>query len=76
MSRDRETTLALREPDVSKFTPQELDLAYVLIEAFRDKWATELSLITHTFPGWKLAKERETIPYSAVLVGDRKPYAR
>jgi hypothetical protein len=73
MSTDRETTLALREPDVTKFSPQELDLAYVFLEAFRNKRGTELSLITHTFPGWQLAKERETIPYSAAFVGERKP---
>ena len=73
MCTDREKTIALREPDVSKFSVQELNMAYVFLDAFRDKKGTELSLITHTFPGWQLAKERETIPYSAAFVGDRKP---
>jgi uncharacterized phage-associated protein len=69
----REVTLALREPNVSIFTPQQLDVVYRVLTLCRDMDGSDLSQLTHQFPGWKLAREKETIPYSIALVGSRKP---
>ena len=70
---EREVTLALRDPDVSKFSSQELDLIYRVLEAHRGKSGTDLSAESHRFIGWELAREKETIPYPVALVGTRKP---
>lgn len=70
---DIETTLALREPDVSLFTPQEIDLVHNLIHFCWGRNGNYLSEMSHKFAGWALAKEKETIPYSVALVGSRKP---
>lgn len=73
LGNDRERTLALREPDVDKFTPSELGLIFKVIEIFRGKSGTDLSEVSHNLFGWQLSKEKETIPYSMALVGQRKP---
>jgi hypothetical protein len=70
---DQETTLALREADLSKFTAQEVDLVSKLIQICWGKSGNYLREATHKFAGWELAKEKETIPYSVALVGSRKP---
>jgi hypothetical protein len=70
---DKERTLALRDPDVTKFSPNELGLIFKVIEALRTATGRELSDLSHTLFGWQLSKEKETIPYSTALVGQRKP---
>lgn len=70
---EREITLALREPNVKIFTPEQLDLIYRVLDNCRSKDGSELSELTHRFPGWKLAREKEVIPYSVALVGNRNP---
>jgi len=66
-------TFALREPDLSQFTAQEVDLVDNVIQIFSGQAGTEMSELTHRFPGWKLAAEKETIPYTVALVGERAP---
>jgi Protein of unknown function (DUF4065) len=67
--------LALRQPDVSVFTPQEVDLVHKLIQKYWNHTASSISENSHLFLGWKVAKDREIIPYSTALVGTRKPTA-
>lgn len=66
-------TFALREPDLSQFTAQEVDLVDNVIRILAGQSGNDLSELTHRFPGWKLAAEKETIPYTVALVGDRAP---
>lgn len=73
VSGTQDRTLALREPDLTNFTAQEVNLVDNVIQLFRDQTGTDLSELTHRFPGWRLAADRETIPYSVALVGDRAP---
>lgn len=68
-----ERVLALREPDLSQFTPQEIDLVTRVLQSFWGRTGTQLTEISHRFAGWKLAGEKETIPYSVALVGNRPP---
>ena len=49
--------VALREPDLSSFTSDEIALVDRAISHFRDKNATELSEASHQFIGWKQARE-------------------
>jgi hypothetical protein len=69
----QERVLALREPDPNKFTPAEIDLVTKLLDACRGQSGTELSELSHRFAGWRLAGDREDIPYEVALVGNRKP---
>ena len=65
--------LALRKPNLSVFSGEEVDLIYQIIEKFWNKNAKDVSDESHTFVGWALAEDGETIPYEATLVGSRKP---
>ncbi len=66
-------TFALREPNLLQFTAQEVDLVDNVIQIFWGQVGSEMSELTHRFPGWKLAAQKETIPYTVALVGDRAP---
>jgi hypothetical protein len=66
-------TFALREPNLSQFTASEVDLVDNVVRFFWNQAGTEMSDLTHRFPGWKLAAYKETIPYNVALVGDRAP---
>jgi uncharacterized phage-associated protein len=68
-----ERVLALREPDLSKFTPQEVDLVTRILQNCWGRTGSELTEATHRFAGWRLAADKETIPYSVALVGNRLP---
>lgn len=65
--------IALRPADVSVFTAQEINLIDQTIQECRGKNATEISERSHLFVGWKIARDKEIIPYQTSLVGFRKP---
>ena len=69
----QERVLALREPDPSKFTPAEIALVTNILDMCRSQSGTELSELSHRFAGWRLAGEKEDIPYQVALVGNRPP---
>jgi uncharacterized phage-associated protein len=69
----QERVLALREPDPNKFTPAEIALVTKVLDVCRTQSGTELSELSHRFAGWRLAAEKEDIPYEVALVGNRKP---
>lgn len=66
---------ALREPDTSAFSREELDIASRVLAQFWGKTATDVSEVSHGFVGWRLARSGETIPLSVALVGHRYPTA-
>jgi hypothetical protein len=68
--------IALRSPHLSKFSADQVKLIRQTVEKFWDQTATQMSDESHLFFGWKVARERETIPYSTALVGRRQPTAR
>jgi len=71
--RDVHRPLALRKPNTSLFTFDELSLVTSLVQQWLGKSAREISDASHKFKGWRLAKNQETIPYSVALVGNRPP---
>ncbi|MCC7430686.1 SocA family protein [bacterium] len=67
---------ALREPNLSVFTPNEIDLIHRVVDENKGKNATQISEESHNFIGWKLANDKETIPYETVLADfDYEPTA-
>jgi hypothetical protein len=74
--RAQKRVLALREPLLGSFKPEEIAFVDSLIRRCWDKSAMEMSDISHLFAGWRLAKQGETIPYSVILVGTREPTLR
>ena len=65
--------LALRAPDVSRFSGPQVQLIKRTVEKFWNLTATEISDQSHLFLGWKAAHLKETIPYSTALVSRRVP---
>jgi len=65
--------IALRSPNLRIFTAQEIGLVDEIIQKWSGKNATEISRHSHLFIGWKVAGEKETIPYSTALIGFREP---
>ncbi len=65
--------IALRPPNVSIFKPREINLVNYTLNRFRDFNATEISRHSHLFIGWRVAREKETIPYSTALIDLREP---
>jgi len=64
--------IALREPDLSKFSGQEVALIDHVINRWWGVSAADISDASHGFIGWKAARNGETIPYSTVFVAARQ----
>lgn len=65
--------VAHRDADISWFTPEQHTL---IDEVLRRHWnddATDLSNLSHTFPGWDLAALNEVIPYHTVFISREGP---
>lgn len=62
-----------RTADLSKFSGREVDLVRDVVDRFWNLNATQISEESHLFLGWQLGVQGETIPYSVVLIGNRKP---
>ena len=69
--------VALREPDYSLFTAQEIIIVHKVIAALKNKNAETVSEMSHAFLGWKAAwaegqitGEHVTIPYGTVFVSN------
>jgi len=68
--------LALREPDLKVFSPQEVDLIRDTVAEFASLDASEISLKSHRFAGWQAAGLDEEIPYAMVFVDDARPLSQ
>ena len=69
-------TVALRMAELHKFSGEEIDLVQNVVTRFWDLNAAQISDESHLFLGWQLGVHGETIPYSVVLIGTRKPTQR
>ena len=65
--------LALRAPDTDVFTDSQIALVEGLVAECWGRSARQMSDLSHNFPGWRLAKNGETIPYQVALVSLREP---
>lgn len=65
---------AVRDPDISGFSPEEISLVDDVIETLRCHDASDVSLLSHVVAvGWQLAGDREEIPYEAVFLSGEPP---
>jgi len=70
----QQVPIALRDPNLSVFGPEELQALDGAIEELRGKTATEVSSLSHQwFNWWDLLKAKETIDLAMALF--RKPKA-
>lgn len=60
--------IPLRDPDVSAFSPDELQLVDQVVELLRGKTAAEVTAISHQEAGWRMVGDREVIPYEFAVV--------
>jgi Antitoxin SocA-like, Panacea domain len=60
--------IALRQPDLERFTPDEIAFIDQIIQDFWDLDANQVSHRSHEDVGWKLARIGEDIPYETVFV--------
>jgi hypothetical protein len=68
----QDKVIPLREPKLNGvFTAKEIALIDKIIETHKGKTASEISDESHDFVGWKLAKEKETIPYQVARLTRR-----
>jgi hypothetical protein len=58
--RKQKRSVALREPDLSRFSAAEIALVDALIESCLGKSAKDMSQMSHTFIGWSCAQDGET----------------
>jgi hypothetical protein len=65
--------VARREPDISVFRPEEVDLIHETLGEFFLYDARDLTNKTHLFAGYQAAGMDEEIPYSMVFVDDARP---
>ncbi len=62
-----------RGANLSRFSRDQLELIRGVVERFWNMNAKQISDESHLFLGWQLGVHGETIPYSVVLIGNRKP---
>lgn len=60
---------ALRDPDMSDFTEDELAAVESAILQFGHESASHLSKLSHQEIGWRLANWKEAIPFRTVFLG-------
>lgn len=61
-----------REANLDLFTEYEVAIIDEVVDMFRSDNATQLSDLTHHFPGWTAAAPREVIPYEAIFLSDEE----
>lgn len=65
--------IAIREPDLTLFTGEEIATVDYVLSLLEGKTATHVSDLSHRFEGWQLAQEDEEIPYFTALLTDGEP---
>jgi hypothetical protein len=66
---NQKKVVALREPDLSIFSAQEIEIVNMIMETLKDSNASEVSELSHG-KAWQAAKDRESIPYEAFWISD------
>jgi len=62
-TRTQKRMIGCREPQMSLFTPGEIEIIMGVIETFREYNATDISALSHLEWGWKLTETGEEIHY-------------
>lgn len=59
---------AITEPNLVSFDPREIELVDRVMGELRILNASDVSALSHLDEGWRLAQDREVIPYSSVYI--------
>ena len=74
--RTQNVPIALRRPKLKLFSAEEIAVVTEVLDSLKRKNAKGVSTLSHEFSGWKLAEDRELIPYQCALVRFQKPRKR
>lgn len=75
LGKEQQRLVALREPDLTIFSGEEIALVDQVIDFLKGKTAKEVSEFSHNRI-WRVAKLGQSIPYEAVFVSDENPNER
>lgn len=67
--------IAIREPDLSMFSGEEIAMVDYVLAKLEGQSATAVSDLSHRFEAWKLAHDGEEIPYQTAFISEREPTA-
>jgi hypothetical protein len=65
--------IAIRPPDLSKFSGPEVAMVDYVISLLEGRSASEVSDLSHRFPAWQLAEDGEEIPLFTALISEGEP---
>jgi hypothetical protein len=65
--------IAIRQPDLSVFSGEEIAMVDYVLSLLEGKSATEVSDLSHRFEAWQLAEDGEEIPYFTALLSEGEP---
>ena len=65
--------VAKREPKTDIFTPDEIFLIDEVLESISNMNATDISELTHQFVSWKVASDKEELPFYTFLLTQAEP---
>ena len=60
--------VALRDPDLTQFTAEDIAIVDEVVDRLRGKTGADVSHLSHTFVGWRAAKMNEDIPYETAWI--------
>jgi hypothetical protein len=70
----RRVTVPLREPDLSLFTEEELEIVDEVVEKLKHSTAGGVADLAHDeSAGWNLVEQHEDIPYATALIDTEAP---
>jgi hypothetical protein len=75
LGKEQQRLVALRDPDLSLFSGEEIALVDQVIEYLKGKSAKEMSELSHN-RAWRVAKMNGSIPYEAAFISDENPNER
>lgn len=67
-ARNQHRLEALGQANLSMFTGAEIETINEVIDMVKDHTAVSISDVSHEMSGWKLAADREEIPYSSIFL--------
>jgi len=66
-------TTALRDPNMAAFSEDEIAIIEGILRFYGHESASHLKKLSHEEPGWKLAADREQIPYFTIFLSKTGP---
>jgi len=72
LGRSQHVLVPVRPADTSLFSADELATIDEVLDGLADLTATQVSDLSHDEPGWRLAGERESIPYATAFIAKQQ----